>query len=52
MEFGVLGSNMETWKTGWIACMESGRLLNIRKKINLMMEWDEMKGGKLIRDME
>ena len=25
IEFGVLGSNMETWKMGWIACMESGR---------------------------
>ena len=24
MEFGVLGSSMETWKTGWIAHMESG----------------------------
>ena len=24
MEFRVLGSSMETWKTGWIARMESG----------------------------
>ena len=27
-------------------------LLNIKKKINLMMEQNEMKGGKLIRDTE